>query len=103
LEQTKEWLTAYLKGEVSDLNRRLKENQSQIAEAENVLKVHQTERERLLTLTRHLEQNAKDNGIDLTDKPIHNFETRGEEFYSEIGRKGGERVRRLIQEGKAKA
>ena len=28
-------------------------------------------------------------------------ETHGEEFYSEIGRKGGQRVRRLIQEGKA--
>jgi uncharacterized protein len=28
-------------------------------------------------------------------------ETHGREFYSEIGHKGGQRVRRLIQEGKA--
>jgi general stress protein YciG len=27
-------------------------------------------------------------------------ETHGEEFYSEIGRKGGQKVRRLIREGK---
>jgi general stress protein YciG len=27
-------------------------------------------------------------------------ETHGEEFYSEIGRKGGQKVRRLIEEGK---
>lgn len=27
-------------------------------------------------------------------------QTRGEKFYSEIGRKGGQKVRRLIQEGK---
>ncbi len=26
--------------------------------------------------------------------------THGEEFYSEIGRKGGQKVRRLVQEGK---
>ena len=30
------------------------------------------------------------------------FATRGREFYSEIGRKGGRRVSRLIQEGKAR-
>jgi general stress protein YciG len=29
-------------------------------------------------------------------------ETHGREFYSEIGSKGGQRVRRLIQEGKAR-
>lgn len=29
-------------------------------------------------------------------------ETHGPEFYSEIGSKGGQRVRRLIQEGKAR-
>jgi hypothetical protein len=29
-------------------------------------------------------------------------ETHGREFYSEIGTKGGQRVRRLIQEGKAR-
>jgi general stress protein YciG len=28
--------------------------------------------------------------------------THGEEFYSEIGQKGGQRVRKLIQEGKAR-
>ncbi len=28
-------------------------------------------------------------------------ETHGEEFYSEIGHKGGQKVKRLIQEGKA--
>jgi general stress protein YciG len=28
-------------------------------------------------------------------------ETHGGEFYSEIGRKGGQKVRRLIREGKA--
>jgi len=28
-------------------------------------------------------------------------ETHGPEFYSEIGSKGGQKVRRLIQEGKA--
>lgn len=27
-------------------------------------------------------------------------ETHGEEFYSEIGHKGGQKVRKLIQEGK---
>jgi hypothetical protein len=27
-------------------------------------------------------------------------ETRGEEFYSEIGHKGGQRIRKLIEEGK---
>ena len=27
-------------------------------------------------------------------------ETHGEEFYSEIGRKGGQKVRKLIKEGK---
>jgi len=30
------------------------------------------------------------------EKPL----THGTEFYSEIGRKGGQKVRRLIQEGK---
>jgi len=29
-------------------------------------------------------------------------ETHGREFYSEIGSKGGQRVRRLIQEGKTR-
>ena len=29
-------------------------------------------------------------------------ETHGRQFYSEIGSKGGQRVRRLIQEGKAR-
>ncbi len=28
-------------------------------------------------------------------------ETHGEEFYSEIGRKGGQKVRKLIEEGKS--
>jgi len=28
-------------------------------------------------------------------------ETHGEEFYSEIGHKGGQKVKRLIEEGKA--
>jgi len=32
---------------------------------------------------------------------LRTSETHGEEFYSEIGHKGGQRVRRLIQEGKA--
>ena len=31
---------------------------------------------------------------------VKTAETHGEEFYSEIGRKGGQKVRKLIQEGK---
>ena len=31
---------------------------------------------------------------------LRTAETHGEEFYSEIGSKGGRRVRKLIQEGK---
>jgi len=33
---------------------------------------------------------------------VRTAETHGREFYSEIGSKGGQRVRRLIQEGKAR-
>lgn len=33
---------------------------------------------------------------------IKTAETHGREFYSEIGTRGGQRVRRLIQEGKAR-
>jgi len=31
---------------------------------------------------------------------VKTFETRGSEFYSEIGSKGGQKVRKLIAEGK---
>jgi general stress protein YciG len=33
---------------------------------------------------------------------LRTSETHGSEFYSEIGSKGGQKVRRLIQEGKAR-
>ncbi len=99
-EQNKERLTRYLKDQIRDLDGRLKDNQKQISETESTLKVHQTERERLLTLIHKLEEFAKEQNVDLSEKPVYKLPEGGPEFYSEIGSKGSQRVRRLIQAGK---